>query len=274
MQQKKTRREIYDKNYYIAQTLLQNPKFQKRIQWLKDTFARFGCPIPASGFKTQQEYTEWNEGFWTIFGKLEESQEYKNKIKEITGGKPTYGLKEYNEIENFRAEFLPPLYGQYFQEILEEFGISRKDKGFKDFLEYHVFFNKDIYPTNLFKVRWIRNPKTEKAELFVQILGHTKKEDIIEHWNWIAQEQKYLSDYQAKNKEWSAFSRDNEVYEVYSRIKSERNTKRAKKTDGQRAVDEEIYVDVAQKYPNLTLSHIRKIIAKVKKFRATPKGSV
>jgi hypothetical protein len=272
MKKARKMREIYDDNYYKAQELLLNPKFQERVKWLKNTFARFDCPIPKEGFKNLQEYMDWNRNvFWKKYADLEASQEYKNKVKEITGGKPTYGTAEYNQIEEFKDKFLPPIYGQYMEGMLEEFGFNRKDEGFKDFLEYHIFLNKQHYPTPLFNIRWIRNPKTEKMELFIELLGHTKKEDIVDHWDWVAQEQKYLPNYMAKNKEWSSFPRDNAIYEIYLRIKAERADGRAKTKNGQHAIDDEIYQRIRQQFGELSLSNIRNIISKVRRFRATPK---
>lgn len=271
MKGKKSQREVYDKNYYKVQELLANPKFKRQISDLKRKFQKFNCPIPKNGFNSMQEYLDWNKNkFWKSYSDLETSEKYKKEIIKITGGKSSWGSEEMLKIERFREKFLPPVYGQVFEDILEEFGISRKNKGFDDFLERHVFFNKNTYPTSLLTVKWIRNKKTDKMELFIQIYGHTRKEDLMKNWDFIIEDQKLLPDYTGKNKKWFTFNRDNLIYETYLKIKEGRSTRSSKKL---KPIDEEIYLQMQDRYPGLTMGTIRSIVSKVKEFRVASKDT-
>ena len=269
---KHKQREVYDTNYYRVKELLANQLFVKKVQWLKDKFIEFGCPIPKDGFGTYQEYMDWNKRYWSVYAKLRYGEEYKNKVKEITKGKDTYGVDEMNKINELESVFLPPVYGQYLENLLEEFGIDKNDKGFSEFIEYHIFLNKNTYPTTMALTKWIKDEKTGKWELFLQIFGHTRKEYLINYWDFIVEDQKSLPDYQGKNKAWEMFDRDKEIYDLYESMRNKIAGKRTKK--GERPIDEEIYVRIAGKYPDISLSTIRSIITEVKKFHAGYKKAV
>ncbi len=267
---RKLAREIYDQNYYNAQEMLLNPWFQKKILWLKNKFRDFGCPIPKEGFKTLKEYMDWNQNqFWKSYFDTEKSSKFQAKLNKITGGKKSWGTKEQDQIEKLKLKLLPPIYGETYDEILEKFNINRKDRGFRDFLERHIFFNKDTYFTPLFSINWIRNKKTNKMELFVKLNGHTRKEDLTNGWDFIANEQKSLPDYMGKNKKWITFERDNGIYEIYLKLKKQKNFKRSKDTG--ESIDTLIYIEIRKKHYSLTLSTIRSIIHRVKNFRVASK---
>ncbi len=267
---KKLNREIYDQNYYKAQEMLRNPWFKKNISSLKNKFRDFGCPIPKKGFKTLKEYMDWNQNqFWKSYFDTEKSSKFQAKLNKITGGKKSWGTKEQDQIEKLKLKLLPPIYGETYDEILEKFNINRKDRGFRDFLERHIFFNKDTYFTPLFSINWIRNKKTNKMELFVKLNGHTRKEDLINGWDFIAKEQKDLPDYTGKNKKWENFKRDNEIYELYLKLRKKRNFKRAQKDES--AIDAMIYQEIRKKHYELSFSSIRSIVSRVKAFRVASK---
>jgi hypothetical protein len=177
--------------------MLLDPWFIEKIIWLKNRFFEIGQPLPRKPFKKYKDYLAWNNRFWKRYAEMMKSPEYLEERKRITGRKENISLEEYEQLTKFEEEFLPPVYGNVYDEILEHFGIKRDDKGFRDFLEYHIFFGYDEYPTSPFAVTWKRNDKTQQMELFIHLHGHTKKEDIVAHWDWIAKEQKYLPDYMA-----------------------------------------------------------------------------
>jgi hypothetical protein len=183
-----------------------------------------------------------------------------SKIEEITKGKSKLTLKEYESVEKIRADFLPPLYGAVFGDILEHFNIDRNDRKFHDFLEFYVFLDRTEYPTSLFGVRWIRNEKTKNMELFIQLFGHTKKEDVVNNWEFIAKDQQHLPGYMGKSKEWENFDRDMEIYGMYKKLNEDNPGKRQKMS-----VDKEIYCELVSKYKSLTLASIRNTITKTAK---------
>ena len=258
-----TKRIIYDKNYYKAQTMLRDFWFIKKINWLKQRFTEVGCPIPQNGFKKYKDYLAWNELFWKKYSNMQNSSEFLTGCNKITSGKRTINLQEFNDLERFKEQFLPPLYGSHFGDILERFHVDRNDRKFRNFLEFYLFLRKNEYPTSLFTIKWIRNRKTDQMDLFVQIHGCTRKEDLINNWRSIANEQKYLPDFLGKNKEWKMFERDIQVYELYKKIKGTSNRKREE--IWAKSKDMQIFCELHGKYPKLTIRSIRTIIARTKK---------
>lgn len=268
---KKLNPEIYNDNYYKAQEMLLNPWFKRKITWLKNKFKEFGCPIPKNGFKTSSEYTDWiRDKFWKSYADHRNSPKFKKELNKITGGKSSWGSKEMDKIEALKLKLLPPIYGQIYDDILEKFNINKKDKGFRRFLEQHIFFNKNIFSTPPFSIHWIRNKKTKKIELFIKILGHTRKKDIVGNWGQISKEQKLLADHLGKNKKWPTFERDNEIYELYLKLKKK---KRSGKNLGEyeNRIDYLIMEEISKKHYRLAPGSVRSIISRVKKFRATSK---
>lgn len=261
----KKRRAIYNQDHHKMQAILRDPWFKKRIAWLKDRFIETGCPIPKNGFKRYKSYLKWNKKFWKRYNEMEKSTEYQEGIFKITKGKQCISEQEYDQIEKFRRKFLPPIYGENFREILEYFKIPTKHRQFRNFLEFHLFFNKKEYPISPFIIKWIRSQKTDKMELMVQILGHTKKEDLIKHWEWISGEQKYLTDFIGKSKEWKNFERDMEIYDAYKEIKKEIETTFGKRGFSLCTIDKKIYSKLHSKYPEITVTSIRTTVTRAKK---------
>ncbi|MFH1200980.1 MAG: hypothetical protein V1484_01475 [bacterium] len=259
------RRAIYTQDYHKAQVILRDPWFKEKISWLKRRFTEVGCPIPKNGFKKYKSYLKWNNRFWKHYSEMEKSAEYQEKVFEITGGKKLISRQKYDQIEKFKRDFLPPIYGQDFREILEHFNIVPDHRRFKDFLEFHLFLNKKEYPISPFGIKWIRNQKTRQMELMVQIYGHTKKEDFIKHWNWIAKEQKDLPDFIGKSKEWENFERDMEIYDAYKEMKKEVEAVFGKRGFSVYTIDKKVYSKLHSKYSKITTTSIRTIVAKVQK---------
>lgn len=258
---KSSKRVVHDQNHYKAQAMLRDQWFQEKIGWLKSRFREVGCPLPKRPFKTYKEYMAWNDVFWQRYAEMEKTPEYLEAKLRITGNKEKMSSKEYYEIEDFREKFLPPVYGAIYREILEHYEIDPKDRGFHDFLERHIFFGRDYYPTSLFRISWIRNEKLKKMELFVQIEPHTKLADIQEYWSQIVEEQKRFPNFSGKNKAWEDFERDLEVYNLYKKLKgsgSKRNTSNS-------ALDKEIFYEISKKYPKITITNIRTIVSRTRK---------
>ncbi len=256
------RRPIYDENYYKVAAILRDSWFKEKVALLKRRFAETGCPLPKRPFKKYAQYMAWNDAFWKRYTELEKSPEMAAARTRITGDKTTMSSQEFYALEEFKESFLPPVYGQVFDDILEHFGIDQRDRRYYDFLEYHTFFGIDEYPTEPFKVMWRREKPGDPAELLVQIFGHTKREDFLRHWDWIAQEQKSLPDFLGKNKAWGTFERDMEIYDLYKKLREESGRKRAE--NSMKAVDKWIYSELHGKYRELTLQNIRTIVARTR----------
>lgn len=258
----KARRTVYDKNYYKAEAMVRDLWFQEQETWLKKRFADVGCPLPEPPFTKYKEYMDWNDRFWKRFSEMERSPEYAAAVQRITSGRPTMTADEFYALEDFRNEYLPPLYGQVFDEILRHFRIPSDDRGFRDFLESYFFFGQKTYGTAPFGVVWKLNEKTKGYDLFVEIYPHTKREDLIKHWEWIATEQKRMKDFMGKSKAWQTFDRDMEIYVLYKKLRQESGKKRH---DKWHATDAWIYSDLHTKYPALTTENIRTIIKRTRK---------
>lgn len=258
---------MYDRNYYKAQVMLRDPWFVEKADWLRNRFAKVGCPLPEKPFKKYQEYLDWNTKFWDRYSEMERSPEFLAEKQKITGGKEKIPLEEYRALEEFREQFLPPIYGQTFSEILEHFKIDRNDEGFKSFLELYFFFGQTEYPTRLFNIIWKRNEKTDEFELFIRIYGHTKKEDIMDHWEWIAREQKIMKDFIGKSKAWKAFDRDIEIYNCYKKLKESGLIRRSNKAAfyGITALDKDTWTVLHKKYHKLTIGDVRRIVSRTAK---------
>lgn len=254
-------RYIYDRNYYKAQAMLRSPWFSEKLGWLKKRFLEVGCPLPPKPFKKYQEYLDWNKKYWDRYAEMEKSPEFLEVKARITGNKETMVPEEFYALEDFREEFLPPVYGNIFDEILEHFNINPEDKGFRNFLEFYVFFGEKEYHTSPFSISWIRNSLTDKFELYIKIYGHTKKEDLVQHWDWIAHEQRDLKDFIGKNKAWKTFDRDMEIYDAYKQLKNS-GVRRQKNF---RALDYKLWGIFHKRWPKLTISNIRSIINRTQK---------
>lgn len=255
------RRTVYNQGYYKAQAMLRDDWFKEKMKWLRKRFAEVGCPVPTEGYTTNEEYRAWQGGYLKRYSEMNQDEYYKAKSLEITGGKQFISREELDQLEDLQYQYLPPMYGGIFSEILKHFDIDPKDQQFKYFLEFYMFRGRTELPSSNFSVRLSRHPKTNELELLVKIHGFTKKEDIMNNWDFIIEDQKYLSDYQGKSKEWVEFERDLEIYKLWKVIKREKSNRQGL----WQAVDMDIYAQLHQKYPEITVTSIRRIILKTAK---------
>jgi len=258
----KKNRVIYNQDYYKPQAMLRDTWFIKKIAWLKNRFAEVGCSIPESGFQNYREYTLWRDKYWKRYSELIASQEFKESRNKITGGQEKISWKTLEKLEEYEKNFLPPVYGADFREILEHFKIDLDNKRFYDFIERHVFLGMNHYPESTFTIKLSRNNKTRKLEMYLRIFGYTKQEDIMNAWKLISKEQKYLPEFLGKSKKWETFERDLEIYNLYKRIRAASPRKREGYLN---STDTKIWVELHKKYPELTITSIRTIVAKAKK---------
>ena len=258
MKKRTTGRTVFDRNHYKAKIMLRDPWFIKKMAWLEQRFAECGCPIPKKRFKTYKDYLAWNkDSFWERYSEISRSKEYRAKTQEITGGAQSYPVEILNQLDDLKDEVLPPMYGDVFRQILLRFDIDPNDRGFKDFLEFHLFLGRSFYPTRMFAISWKRKKPGNPAELFIQIFPHTRKEDILARWDWVVEEQQSFSDYMGKNKEWKNFERDMDIRDAYVVEKNMKNRTRA--------LDERVWNRVHKKWPKLTIKSIPAIDSKTRK---------
>ena len=272
-------RDIFDERHYRAQAMLRSKKFKEMVDWLKGKFAEFDRPIPAEGFKTFEEYFDWNKRWWGKWAELRYGAEYKKIFYEITGGKDVFTHEQMLKIREFEDHFLPPVYGEYFDEILREFKIDPKDKGYQDFLERHIFFNEHDYPHDLLSIVWKRESRTEPPKLYLEILPGTKLEDIERYWGDVINEQKSLPGFKERNRPWENFERDIEIYMLYEDLKDKLLAEGKQRKSSIRLdtaldkgepyqisrLDNEIFEKIREKHGDLTFDAIRTAISRAKK---------
>jgi len=274
---KSINKPILDDYHYQTKIIMDDPYFKDAISKLLKQFERFNCPVPRDGFKDYNEYSKWNDKYWEKFIKLRYGKEYKDNFQRITQGKKSWGLDIQDKLEEFENDFLPPMYGYYFEKILNHFNIVNDRKGFRDFLTNHVFFKKTEYPRPTFGISLRKNKKNNEPELYLRIFGYTKKEDIEKYWPEIEKEKKILPDYHGKSKERKNFERDYQVFKIYKKIKAERknaNKNKGKDIYNNKRIDEEICSIINERYGDLEWENIRKIIARMRKMEkkfVTPK---
>ncbi len=274
---KSTNKPILDDYHYQTRIMMRDRYFKDSINHLLNLFKNFGCPIPRDGFKKYDEYSRWNDKYWKKFAEIRYGKEYKNRLEQITQGKKSWGLDIQNKIEKLEENFLPPIYGRYFEEILNHFNIINDRKGFYDFLINYVFFKKTEYPHRLFSVVWQKNKKNKEPELYIRIFGHTKKEDIKKYWPEIEKHKKTLPSYHGKSKERKNFDRDAQIFKLYKEIKAKKTDTHKNRGENiyyNKRIDEEICTIISNQYGDLEWENIRKIIAKMRKLEkrfVTPK---
>lgn len=265
-------RIIHNLDYYKAEFIMADPKFNDFIGQLMKKFSDFGCPVPEKGFKNYKEYLEWNDKYFDAISKIEYGPEFKNKINKITGGNSSWGIEEQEKIEELRDKELPPIYGSDIGYMLEEYGISRKDKSYRKFADFiieYIFFKKREFIDSQLVITWKRDEKTSEAELFIKILPHTRKEDIEKIWPMIKKEQAYLPKYKVKHKEYKNFHRDLEIYNIYKDF-SKKPTSKYKMENCyllNKRVDYETEKLIREKYGISSWGTIRNIVANIEKLK-------
>lgn len=264
------KKKIYDLDYYKFQFIINDQKFIKRIERLKQLFAGFGCPIPTHGLPDYKAYLSWNGHYFSVLAKLEQSKTFQNKIKKITGGSNSWGSQTQDEIEELKEKELPPIYGGFIRRLLAEYGITDDDSNYSRFYDYvigYIFLNVTEFTNAPIAIHRKSNPKTKKMELFVQIFAHTRKEDVGDIWPIIKNYQKYLPTVKHKNKEYKNFHRDLDIYNTYKSLQNPSRKKGANLHDNKRA-DEETNNLIVEKYgQNMTWESIRKIVSNIEKLR-------
>jgi hypothetical protein len=220
------RKPVYNQQYYKIQALLKNKEFQADVRWLKDEFDRFGVPIPDDGFTSYKDYEEWNVMFWEVFSIREQSADVKELWKKYANPEDNkiHTGEKYDKYQEEKAELVPPVYGDYLRSLASKHDFDYNNKDIREFLMSYVFFGRSELLEPLFMVSHKRNQKTNDWEMFIRVYPWTTKDDIVENWNVVNEEQARYPTHMKRNQPWSNFDRDYEIlmlYEYARKLKSE-----------------------------------------------------
>lgn len=173
---------IFNKEKKQVDLLLKNPTFIKSILELRKKWK-----IPETGLKGNEESKKWH---YRLYAKADELDADTTDI-----------LKQYNsDLERIRLKL-------------------NLSEVWKDFIKYFLLFNKvgDL-GTRVVIVRK-KNYNTKENELFIQIFGDTRLEDIKEIWSEIKEHQKILKDYKGLSRipNIKIFERDLYIFKLYKK---------------------------------------------------------
>jgi hypothetical protein len=256
---------IYSKDYYRMEKLVHDPNFKKRVREMLNWYAQIGAPVPSKPME-YSGYLEWLNKFWDAYTKLDMG-EVANKQKQIQENTAIPNEEKYWVIMEMRDKTLPPTPGKFLEDLLEQFGHDPKNQKFDDFLEAYIFRGKKHLSESLFTIIWKRNTKSDKMELFIQLEPHTRKEHIEAFWDQIEDDLKHLPGHLGKSKEWKTLDRDLEVFNEYEALKKSipKGSKlHSNKHGGNRhPLDIQVWQKLYGKYPELTLSMVRKAVTRV-----------
>ena len=250
-------KKIYDRTYNKMKMLLTKDSFLKEIEKIRENYN-----IPSTGFdglKKTKDFKRWSDEMEEKFRPVKEKVQFvkiNSQTKQVEERSKSVYFSKFEESLADTIELL----------ILKKFHLN------EDFLEpmrWLILHNNLEYATNSFEMVLKQNQKG-KNELWLKILPHTKKRDIIQLWDRIKLFQQYLPNYRGKLKEWTTIERDYKIYNLYKKYRRELGLrKRAENLtnllEGKQPIDHYIYSKISKKYTNISLSNIRKIISRFKK---------
>ncbi len=193
MAKRRLTRIIYDEEFYIFQAFLLSKKFRKIEEQIRQELKENGTPLPEKGFQSVKEYH--------------------NFIEKLHVNEKVLELQE--KIEN----------------VLEEFGLNRKDELYELGLRWYFLFGFKKPPLRP-PYGWSFDLPEDKrsAKITLTIFPWTTKDDVVDDvWSHIKRVQKDLIGYKPRNREWKTFERDFKIYQLFLKVKS--NVKRGIKID-------------------------------------------
>lgn len=258
---KNKKRKILDDYHYRFQIILNNSRFNKRIEELRSLFEKFNCAIPKNGFANWTEVQRWRDKLGTEYSKVVRSEKYQLDKQKIVA------LNDFTKLEKWEKENTPPVaWMSNAKEILSDFGLDSKDKINQDILRNYILFRRYKDSRIISKLRLTRNKKTNDLELWLRIYPYTQQKDL--RWKEIEKAKKILPGYVGKTKGKKYFNRDYEIYRLYRKACEDTNGDEkiafrliAGKESKYKYVDRLSKIEKKYKSPELSEENIRKIIA-------------
>lgn len=248
-------KKIYDRIYNRMKILLINDSFLKEIKKFRENYN-----IPATGFKKSEECKKWYDEMEKKF------KPFKEKVQFLEINPKTKQTKIKSKYI-YLSKLEEKLADDIETTILKKFRLDNEE--FLEPIRWLVLYNNLDYATDVFEIK-LKKKQNGENELWLKILPHTKKQDIVQLWDRIKLFQQWLPDYRSKLKEWINIERDYEIYSLYKKYCKELGLrKRAENLtnllEAKMPIDHYIYSKISKKYPDISLSNIRKIISRFKK---------
>jgi len=185
----KSRRLIFDDDFYRLGAVLLSDKFAALELKLMDTFKKLDFPIPTGGFANNIEYTKWKRAV----------------AKQGKGNLPRKSLEK----------------------IVSEFKLDDKNAGYYVGLFWKIYlgkrFGEDFAGIKApISLRWGGTCKL--GEAIITVYPWTKKEDFISLWPNLKQQITTKSNYRAKEKFKTSFERDFRLYMLYKKRMQEKKS--------------------------------------------------
>lgn len=253
---------VENSRFYRIKLLLLKKEFQSDVQQLKDSFASFDLAIPVDGFKNEEEYEGWRNSYWEKWSIYAESPGIKKLTKKYTDKDGKLIRCKETEFFSVRDLKIPPVYGSEIRNIAIKHGFDKNDNDIYHFLIRHIFFNQNHYKNSSLTISQKRNIKTHKMELFLRIYPWTTKEDVINSWHLVQEEQLFYPEFKMKNKSWKMFDRDYRVFQLYQ------EARRLKDIGEQKGRIEDITLALLtrEEISGLDPGYIKRIYTKVRNF--------
>lgn len=187
MNNRKTTRIIFDKDYYVLQAIINSDKFKKKLREFYQVFSTAGIPIPETGFPTVKDYHEW------LHQASEKSLDYHEML----------------------------------DDILLDFGVNNNgdnSKAIHQGLVWYMIFGYKISPTKpTYSIGTEISPDKTSALLKLTVFPFTTYEDVENDVKrYITLVKLELNESKIKkNKPWTTFERDFKVYEAFLKAKED-----------------------------------------------------
>lgn len=186
-------RIIYDKTYYKLLAALRSEKMKTLLDEYHMKLAELGAPTPSRFFKRVKEYHEWSAAALA---------------KDI-------------------------YYPQLIDEIIINKFFEHADDKLKQGIKWYVYFGSQEPPIKPTHTKGVEISKDlSRLRMTLNIYPWTIKEDIIRDtylWKEVKKQQEELKpEWKVKkNKRWETLERDLIIYELYLKIKEQKNRKGA-----------------------------------------------
>lgn len=179
-------RPIYDKNFYLAQAIINSKKFAVQKQILKDKLQKMGKPISDNGFSVEEYFK------WTREGNV--LTHHHSLVDDLIR---SFGITNIDE----------ELHNSIFVNIF--FNIKKAPQ-------------KPTHGTGI-ELEPEKGRGILKLIIFPWTIGKDVEEDVKK---LVKEIKELLKSTYKKNKEWENFDRDIKIYEIYQKVSQEQKPKK------------------------------------------------